>query len=199
MKHKKTVIVLILLFGLIISIIYILTRKVNIRELEEQITHLEYSNNLLRYSLSQSIIYGKDTINSTIKTSDGIVPLSKIIDMNTIVFRFSEHSCTPCLKRELSNISRIEKRGIPLLIIASYSNKRELRILLEKYNIRSRYLLLDEKQSLFTFEDSSSDLYFFLLKPSLKINYLFFPVQTDDSLSSEYFNFIEAIYLKNRN
>jgi hypothetical protein len=118
--------------------------------------------------------------------------------MNTLVFRFSESSCSPCLKRELSNISSLEKQGIPILIIATYSNKREFRILLENYNIKSRYLLLDKDQYLFTFENTSSDLYLFLLMSNLKISYLFFPVQTEDSLSSEYFSFIEAIFKKNR-
>jgi len=196
MKNKILLTGLILLLLVIGYIFCFSTTKT--KEIKEQIVYLENSNNLLKHSLYQTVMYGKETINSTIKTSEGIVPLSKIIDMNTIVFRFSENSCNSCLKRELSNISHIEKQGIPVLIIATYSNKRELRLLLEKYDIKSKYLLLDAKQYLFAFEDVSSDLFLFILTPGLQVNYLFFPVQTDTSLSYEYFKFIEFIYKENR-
>lgn len=195
---KKIIIVIpILLFGIAIGIAYFSYRE-NTKELERQVIYLKNSNNLLKYSLLQSTIYGGDSINSILKTDKGIAPLSKIIDMNTLVLRFSDTSCSPCLKRELSNISDLEKRDIPILIIATYSNKREFQLLLKEYDIKSRYLLLDKSQYLFSFENASSDLYLFLLMDDLNFDYLFFPVQTEDSLSYDYYNFIEALYEKHR-
>jgi hypothetical protein len=73
MKNKVILIISILLLGIIINMVYFFCKKENIKEFEKQIIRLENSNNLLKYSLFQSIIYGKDTINSIIKTSDEIV------------------------------------------------------------------------------------------------------------------------------
>jgi hypothetical protein len=198
MKNVAIIFFLILLSGTIFSIINFYGTKEDIRLYKRQISDLEISNRLLKYSLFQTLIYSKDSIYSIIKTKNEIVPLLKIIDENTLVLRLSEHSCNPCLQRELANISALEKNGIPLLLIASYSNEREFISLLREYGVKSKYLVLGHDEELFSFEKNTSDLYLFLLTPDLNINYLFFPIQTEDHLSSEYYNFIETIFSEKR-
>lgn len=172
--------------------------KKNAKETDIQLDRLENANRLLKYSLFQAMIFSQDKINDIVTTNHGETPLAKVIDMNTLIFRFSENACSPCLQRELMNVSLLEKQGIPILIIASYKNSRELQILLQKHNVKSRFILLEDNQELFPFEKQASDLYLFLLTPELNVEYLFFPVQTEDDLSSEYYNFIETTFKKNR-
>lgn len=163
------------------------------------ISNLEQSIHLLKYSILQSVVFGSENKLLRVKTNEGEVLISDILDgMNTIVFRFSAHSCEPCLNRELANISHLEKQGVPVLIVATYSNPREFRLLLKKFDIGSRYILLEEGESLCSFENTSSDLFVFLLDPDANIRFLFFPVQNEDNLSIEYFDFIEALFKKHR-
>jgi hypothetical protein len=187
--------VLILLLSIFIffTINYFDTKS-NLQKYKIENHNLENSNRLLKYSLFQTIVFNQDTILKIVNINDSIVFLSQKIDKNTLVLRFSDNSCTPCLKRELNNISLLEKRGIPVLIISSYNNKREFKALLQEYDIKSDFLLLEQKQELFPFDKISSDLYVFLLTKDLEVKYLFFPVQTEDYLSVEYFNFIENLF-----
>ncbi len=199
MKKLLVLILILLLMGAIFFAYQYYTTKKMLSDCKIKESNTEQSSHLLQQSLLQSIVFGSEAELLSLKVEDKEVLLSEVVDgLNTLIFRFSEHTCKPCLERELKNISFLEKQGIPVLVVASYSNHRELKLLLKEFDISSRYILLKENEHLCSFEGTSSDLYIFLLIEGSNIEYLFFPVQNEDNLSKEYFDFIEALFKKHR-
>lgn len=201
MKKKRTTIVLLFMAGILcICPTYLYFKQKNgIDKYKAEVQHLENIKGLLEHSIFQLILFGNDTIKTTLTTDKGQVHLSQLIDMNTVILRFSKNACMPCLKRELGTISLLEKQGIPVLIIASGYNRREIKSMLNEHEVYSRYILLADHENLFSFENKSSDgLYLFLLYKDLRTDYLFFPVQFEDRLSREYVNHLISIYEAHR-
>jgi hypothetical protein len=200
--NKKIYVLGILIVSLIIALSLLIYKTCDLNKKIDNykidIHKVESGENSLKYSLFQTIIFSGDKIKDTIRTNKGIAPLRQLIEMNTIIFRFSKESCMPCLQRELNNISLLEKKDIPVIIIVSGYNNIEMKALLNEYKVYSRYILLEKEEQLFSFEDISSDLFLFMLSKDLTIKYLYFPIQYQGQLSDEYTNYLISLYEKNR-
>lgn len=196
-KHCKSIAIL-FAFILILSF-FLYTNIVNnkkINKLNILTTNIVTQNELLKNSLFQNSVFNGSDINKKFTTKDNNeIFLSDIIKDSTLIIRIFENTCAPCMNKELSNISKLEKKGIPILILSTFTNTRALASLLNQFNINSKTYNLKHDEHLFTF-DGNSDIYVFLLTKDLKVRYLFFPVQNDKDVSSSYYQHIENIFRK---
>ena len=186
----------VLFFLIILFLTYInYNNKKKIEILSQNVQLVTRQNQLLKNTLlDYSMIFGAGSILDTLfLTNKESVLLSDLIKYKTVIARISEGSCNPCLKRELKHIKELEENGIPVILFASFSNKRSLSSLLNEYNIISEVYLLESEGHLFPF-DESLRLYVFTIDKELKADNLFLPVQYEDQLSADYYQYIKTLF-----
>lgn len=199
---KKIYKSILILFGFISVLSFFLYINIanhkQIKKLNIKTNNIITHNELLKNSLFQSSIFNGSDLNERFITKDNHeVYFKDIVKDSLLVIRFFENTCSPCLHKELANISKLEKKGIPILILSSFSNPRALTSLLNQFGINSKVYNLKYSERLFSF-DESVDLYVFFLTKDLKTRYLFFPVQYDKEVSSSYYQHIENIFNKDK-
>lgn len=194
MKSNKYFILLlicsILLFSYSTYKLYRIGQKVE--ETSRIISNLKDENTLLKNSLLQTLFSYKESITDSICTTDNKqLSLKEIIKGPRLIFRIFEYSCPPCLNKELENISKLEKEGVPITIIASFQKERLLKAYLNEYDIKSEVYNLKESSFLFPFDKDISSIYCFILNKDRTISALFFPIQNEKEVSHAYYTFIQ--------
>lgn len=151
----------------------------------------------LRSNISKQYLYEQQKVNNKLVLSDGDSLLLDTVlgTSNKLIFRFSETSCNPCIQRELQNISYFENKfGFDkIIIIASYEDRKKAIVKLNNHNVQSKLICLSPKTKLSPFEGDFVPPYLFLLNRDLKMKKIFFTLQTDGQLSSEYFNVVARL------
>lgn len=195
-KKVYSYIVMIIFFIVLLFLTYInYDNNKKIKLLSGEINFLTQRNQLLKTTLfNYCIISGTINIpNKIFISNEEFVSLSDIIKSKTVIARISQSSCNPCLKRELKYIKELEDNNIPIIIFASFSNKRSLNALLADYNITSTVYLLERNNHLFHFDDFIR-LYTFTIDNNLNVGNLFIPVQYEDELSKEYHKYLKTLF-----
>lgn len=171
------------------------TKKLQQKEIHN--IELSTEKELLEYNLLQSIFCQNLPINETLLTADNkTIFLKEHITTKTLICRIFENSCSTCQQKELQRIGSLENEGIPIVIIASFTNKRQLKSLLKANGINSKYFNLSESCNLFPFDANSNDIYICLIDEHLKPKYIFIPVQNNNFLSETYLKYIKTEIIK---
>ena len=186
-------------FGFLYYLMYRNLYK-NISTIAKEVNSLSQKNELLKNAWFETLLSAGYDINTNLSliNDTSSVLLKNIVLEKTLIVRLSYAACRPCLERELRNVHKLEEKRIPIIIIASYPNKRSLDILLKQYNISSRAYLMYPNQKMFPFDGDVSQLYMFITDHTLTINSFFIPVQMVDDVSDTYFRYIESLFLSKR-
>lgn len=154
---------------------------------------LSQKNELLKNAWFETLLSVDSEINKDLLLMNDTsnILLKDVVVKKTLIVRLSYAACRPCLERELRNIHKLEEKGVPILIIASYPNRRSLDILLKQYEITSKAYLMYPNQKMFSFDENVSQLYIFLTDQNLTIRNFFIPVQMVDDVSETYFRYIQ--------
>lgn len=184
-----------LLFGFLCYLMYKNLNK-NISDITKEVNLLSQKNELLKNSWFETLLYNNFRINEELllMSDTGSISLQDAITEKTLVVKLSYSACKSCLERELKNIHELEKKEIPIIIIASYPNKHSLDILLKQYKICSKAYLLYPNHKTFPFDENTSLLYMFITDHELAVKYFFIPIQMIDDVSDIYFKHIENIF-----
>lgn len=196
MRLNKVIVVFlfILLLSFLYSIIQISNMNNGLIKLKQVITETTNQKDLLKNSLFQSIFFSDFEISDFFYTdNDEKIFLKNIVGDGVLVFRIFENSCSSCVDREFGNISKLEKEGLPILIVASYENRRLLNLYLKEYDIKSKVYNLKSKFCLFQFDKDIDDIYCFLLDSCIDSKYMFFPIQNEQGTSDFYYQFISNV------
>lgn len=183
------------LFGFSYYLMYRNLNK-NISVITEEVNSLSQKNELLKNAWFETLLFTDFEINKDLSliNDTSYILLKNVVMEKTLIVRLSYAACRPCLERELRNIHKFEKKGIPIIIIASYPNKHSLDILLKQYNISSRAYLMSSNQKMFPFDENASQLYMFITDRDLAVRNFFIPVQSVDDVSDTYFKYIESLF-----
>lgn len=159
MRLNKVIVVF--LFILLLSFLYSIIQISNMNnwliKLKQIITETTNQKDLLKNSMFQSIFFSNFEISDFFYTdNDERIFFKNIVGDGVLVFRIFENSCSSCVDREFGNISKLEKEGLPILIVASYENRRLLNLYLKEYDIKSKVYNLKSK---FCIDDSRVDFY----------------------------------------
>lgn len=177
---------------------YLMYRNLNkrIEVIVQENNLLSQKNELLKNAWFETLLSADFEINESLSLMNDTnsLLLKNVIVEKTLVVRLSYAACRPCLERELRNVHQLEKKGIPIIIIASYPNKHSLDILLKQYDISSNAYLLPPHQKETSFDENASQLYMFLTDQDLTVKKFFIPVQMADDISETYFRYIESLF-----
>lgn len=184
-----------LLFGFSYYLMYRNLNK-NISAIKEEVNILSQKNELLKNAWFETMLSTEHDINKDISlmNDSNYISLKDVIMEKTLVVRLSYAACRPCLERELKNIHKLENKGIPIVIIASYPNKHSLDVSLKQNNISSKAYLLHPNQKMFPFDENASQLYMFITDHDLTVKDFFIPVQMVDDVSDTYFRYVESLF-----
>lgn len=184
-----------LLFGFSYYLMYRNLNK-NISVMTENVNLLSQKNELLKNAWFETLLSSDIEINKDLLLMDDSshVLLKNVVTEKVLIVRLSYAACRPCLERELKNVHKLEEKGIPIIIIASYPNKHSLDILLKQYEVSSKSYLMSPNQKMFPFDEKASQLYMFLTNQDLTVKNYFIPVQMVDDVSETYFRYIESLF-----
>jgi hypothetical protein len=103
---------------------------------------------------------------------------------NKLVFLFSKSSCQPCID---STFKRLNERNLEYLILTSFHNAREIKIMSGTYEACTVYYISEEFYRI-TFP---SEPVLFLMNSSLIPQAVYFPKSSNASQISRYFGIVE--------
>lgn len=116
------------------------------------------------------------------------VRIDSLAQDNKLILRIRESFCEDCVKAELRQIDSI---GNPsdIIILATYSNLRIVKIIAQKYNIKVPiyYLPNSTAQEIFSRNDRKGIPYLFVLRPNLQCESCFFPSKLFPKFSARFY------------
>lgn len=171
----------------------------NISAVTKEVNLLLQRNELLKNAWFETLLCADYELNKglMLMSDTGSIAVKDIISKRTLIVQLSYPACRPCLERELRNIRKLERKDVPILIIANYPNKHSLNVLLKQYDISSKAYLLPPNQKVFASDENLPLLCVFIANHDLAIEKLFIPIQMEDDVSETYFRYVESLFLLN--
>ena len=172
-----------------------LTQNQKMKKLCER-SHIHCSNltqllDLTNQAYVHCALEKQNKLKERIETNNGTINLNDTIGEGQLVLYFTESSWNPCIKRELTNVSKLSKKGYNVFLIGVFSTQRELASLLSKYEINSNYISIPPNTSIYEGDfEPVSNLEYFIVDNEHIVNNSFIPVQRNDTLSVEYLSML---------
>lgn len=176
MKHKLSLVVLVLVVGIVFLISHILNGREEVMQLrkenEEHAGSFKQENELRKFEIATN---GK-RINKSFKifNHDGEINFDEVVTNDKLVFFLSESSCDMCTDSEISNLEKfydaIGKDNI-IILIESDNNRFVTYYRENKFKKYTCYRVKHHAQSTGTIQP----FFFILEKESLRINSTFMP------------------------
>jgi len=164
-------------------------QKALIYELEDDINKL-LSNDSLKFLSEQQVIDKNIRLESI--NGEELLLQDIITDKSKLIFMFSELNCISCYEKIINDLNRhinvIGKENV--LILAYYSNPRELYAFMRVNQIKCKVYNIESK-SLGLMIDNENIPYLFLLDSSFKTNFMFIPDKKYTKLTEAYLNWIK--------
>jgi len=112
-----------------------------------------------------------------------------------LIFRYSEVNCMACVEKEIVNLRDfIDRNDIKLVVIASYTNDRDL-FLFKRVNKIPKYIIYNIKEGALNLPVENINLpYYFILDSNYKANNLFVPDKNFPERSLKYLNSVVKKY-----
>lgn len=197
MRLLGNIVIVFLFFIIIFSLFQNIRIDKEIKSIEKKVEIVDNRNNILKDALIEMSFLFTSSLPEIVKLNDGtFVDFENVVLNKTVVFRFFENSCSPCVRRELSNVRNMLIKKIPIIIIASFSSERKLKAILSEYSINTTVYNLDKTSFVLKECDQLSKAYYFILDENMKVNNLFIPLQSEDDLSDVYCDYVESIYIQ---
>ncbi|RHR41873.1 hypothetical protein DWX23_04800 [Parabacteroides sp. AF18-52] len=126
------------------------------------------------------------------------ISLSEIpTDTPCLVIRFSETNCDECVRFLLIKVMRLYNSDLfnkRILLFASYQNRKALRILIDRLNIKYPVYLIDKLPIPC---EQINYPYCFILDSTKRTSHVFVPDKYEPQVANTYFELIENRYFKN--
>lgn len=187
----------------IVSIVLLFTNGIVMIVKGKETNHLKAINQKLVEHLglneySDSVEIAAQALDLTVlgaefKTIDSQpVLLKELIEDHTLIFKYSEFSCTQCVEQELALLKKemelIGKQNV--IVLTDYSDPTQLYRFLRINKLEGVNVCLFERNAFDLFEDEVVSSYYFILDDRLNLKSLFVPYDKYSERTLQYYDII---------
>lgn len=110
--------------------------------------------------------------------------LKQLIDGKTLVFRFWQGSCAPCLEDNLSSIKKLD--SVPLILLANFSSTSSFKRFAKRKELSNIFMVESNKLLNSNKLEDLQYLHYFIIDNSLKTSKLIVPLMSDHKYAKAY-------------
>lgn len=187
-KIKQILLYFFTIILLILLIIYIRDNnklKNNLTNLENKRLHLSYLiEEINKVKLAEIDILGTPIQNiALMDTSGNTTTLSEQLYNKSLVFRFNENSCLPCIEDLLSSNNNLNESQI--LSVGSFYNLGSFKFFVKSNSISNCFMVINEEVRI-TELDNTHNVYFFTIDNQQNIINTHIPLTISPEITQKY-------------